>query len=230
LDAWALVDWDETIRPGFVMIDWVNYLASQGLVPSNMFTDMQEQKLTWERGRSTYPDFIKAIISIYQDVEPRIGAQDLLALASVFVNQDRLFLTETSVGSTVFRLFRDLRVNMHVISGAPLIILHEYQRHHQCIKRVTGISGGTMANDLSALKRNTVNIYSDNPALFGIGDSETDIPLFESAHHPIGINFAPPELLGKDGLRVTANADLCLSPEGASELSAYIRRCYAQAT
>ena len=28
LDEWALVDWDNTIRPGFAMIDWTEFLAS----------------------------------------------------------------------------------------------------------------------------------------------------------------------------------------------------------
>lgn len=72
-----------------------------------------------------------------QHAEPAIDVQLLHDHARAFVAQDESFLTDVSVGSTLLQLFQVLDINVHVVSGAPLVILHEYQRRHHCIKRVT---------------------------------------------------------------------------------------------
>jgi phosphoserine phosphatase len=226
MDAWALVDWDNTIRPGFAMIDWIDYLASHEIIQPGLAASMKEHERSWREGRIDYHDFIKKIISIYQYAEPAIDAQLLHDHARAFVAQDESFLTEISVGSTLLQLFQVLDINVHIVSGAPLVILHEYQRRHHCIKRVTGVSSENEAGNLFEFKRGVARMYAGSPALFGIGDSETDIPLFEGSQHPIGINFAPAALLEKGGMSVETTADLVLSPEVRAQLSRYINRCY----
>jgi phosphoserine phosphatase len=230
MDTWALVDWDNTIRPGFVMIDWVDYLTGHKLISPALADSMRDHERLWLEGENGYHDFIQSIVSIYQRIEPVIDPSRLRDLAEDFVLQDQSFLNEGKVGSTVLQLFNDLNIDVHVVSGGPLVILHEYQRCLHCIKRVTGISSSTNVSSLLTLKRDAARTYAASPALFGIGDSETDIPLFECARHPIGINFAPVELKRKGGLSVSASTDLVLSHEAHSQLSSYIRTHHVQAS
>jgi len=226
MDAWALVDWDNTIRPGFVMIDWIDYLADHEMIQPSLAATMREHERSWRGGRLDYHGFIKNIISIYQHAEPAIDTQLLNDHARAFVAQDESFLTDVSVGSTLLQLFQALDINVHVVSGAPLVILYEYQRRHHCIRRVTGVSSENEAGNLFEFKRGVARMYAASPALFGIGDSETDIPLFEGSRHPIGINFSPTVLLEKGGMSVNTTADLVLSHEVRAQLSRYVNRCY----
>jgi len=226
MEAWALVDWDNTIRPGFVMIDWIDYLADHEISQPALAGAMREHEQSWREGRIDYHDFIRNIISIYQHAEPAIDVQLLHDHAKAFVAQDKSFLADLSVGSTLLHLFQVLDINVHVVSGAPSVVLHEYQRRHHCIKRVTGVSSENQAGNLFEFKRGVARMYTTSPALFGIGDSETDIPLFEGSRHPIGINFSPTALLEKEGMSVKTTAALTLSHEVRAQLSRYINKCY----
>lgn len=228
MGAWALVDWDNTIRPGFVMIDWVECLAGHDLIPPALTVSMREHERAWQEGKERYQDFIQYVVSAYRRAESMVDPQLLRDLAGAFVSQDTSFLTDGTVGSTLLQLFQDFNIKVHVVSGAPLVILREYQRRHDCIKRVTGISSEKEVYNLFELKRDAALMYASNPALFGIGDSETDIPLFEGARHPIGINFAPAELFENGGISVCTGADLMLAHEVRIRLSSYISKCHGQ--
>jgi len=208
------------------MIDWIDYLASHEIIQPALTAAMREHERSWREDRINYHDFIRNIISIYQHAEPAIDAQLLHDHARAFVAQDESFSTDVSVGSTLLQLFQILDINVHVVSGAPLVVLHEYQRRNRCIKRVTGVSGEDEAGNLLEFKRGVARMYAESPALFGIGDSETDIPLFEGSRHPIGINFSPAALIEKEGISVKTTADLLLSLRVRAQLSRYINRCY----
>ena len=207
------------------MIDWVEYLTDQKLIPPMFARSMREHQRSWREGKRSYHDFLHEIISAYQAIEAEIDLQQLREVAGAFVAQDRSYLEEGVVGSTLLQLFENLRVDVHIVSGGPLAVLREYRDRHGCIKRVTGISSRTAASSVLVLKQDVARIRTSSPVLFGIGDSETDIPLFETSHCPIGINFAPKELLAKGGLFVRASSDLRLSQEALIQLSSYVRAC-----
>ena len=227
LNEWALVDWDNTIRPGFAMIDWIEFLVDYDLASSTAVTNIHKLQVDWQREIVSYPDFIQSVINTYQDIEIGIDKRHLRELATLFVGREEPLFSPHSVGSVLFELFTALEVKVHIISGSPLVLLRQYARLQPSINRITGVSSKGAINLLS-FKHQAAEFYRHKSALFGIGDSETDIPLFDHSRFAIGINFDSKELRAKAGLMVKTDRDLRLSSQSESALRYYIHSSHAQ--
>ena len=96
-ELWALVDWDNTVRPGFLLIDWVHALSQQGCATVREVQKVDDAYSSLRHGVATYSDFAESIISIYRSIEQRMTKRDLERLASDFVNSDEEFLVPNSI-------------------------------------------------------------------------------------------------------------------------------------
>jgi hypothetical protein len=210
------------------MIAWTEFLASHDLAPSAVVSNIHKLQADRRREIVSYPDFIQSVINIYQDIETGIDKQRLKEFATLFVSREEPPFSSHSVGSILFELFTALEVKVHIISGAPLVLLRQYARLQPSIKRISGVSGERTINLLS-FKQQAAELYRHKSALFGVGDSETDIPLFDHSRFAIGINFDAKELRVKAGLVVKTDRNLRLSSQSESALRDYIRLSHAQA-
>lgn len=220
-DRWALVDWDNTIRPGFVLIDWVRFLAGRGLAASNAARMLEEVDRARD-SRLSYNEFAAIIISIYKEVEEQIDERALLREAEYFVESERPFLIPESVGMVALPTFHSLGLRVHVISGSPSIILEQYRERYSYIDQVSGISSDD-GTDLVAIKTVKSQQYrEDGLAQFALGDSESDLPLFESARFPIGVNLSCDLFDKRGGLNIETDKQLKMSAVQAKRLRDFI--------
>jgi phosphoserine phosphatase len=200
----ALLDWDNTLRPGFTLTDWVNFLVRSKRFNPWLANDIAELVRSYSKGTASYPELSEKAPHLYAQGLGGQSATDIGRTADRFVRLDRSRLFPFTV--PFLHLLDELKLDIHIVSGCPHEVLVAYVRllgqGTACgliAEQEHGFYTGRLAaNYASAEGKKSVvaELLDGDRAFLAAGDSESDLPLFENAQ--IRLVFGNPGLLAFD--------------------------------
>lgn len=119
----ALLDWDNTLREGFMLVDWSRYLGLHGLMDESSIEKIEGAFESHYKGEIDYAHAIKRSARIYATGLCGVYVEATRRLAESFVDQDQKLYDYATV--LIGRL-RDNGVKPIVVSGSPDIVLVPY--------------------------------------------------------------------------------------------------------
>lgn len=117
----VLADWDNTLRSGFTVVSWTEFLESDGLFRGahTLRTRLEDFK----RDGGDYDAFCKDMAAAYATGLAGRRQSDIIAAARVFVSADRDVF---GFVLGLFAHFRRRQFSVVVITGAPDELMKEY--------------------------------------------------------------------------------------------------------
>ncbi len=196
----AILDIDGTIFRKNLHFELINELAWLKIFPSAVRRELTEVYSGWLAHEGTYEDYRKAIVRIYSERIAGVTETAVREAARIVVpfHAKRTYLFSEA-------LIDDLRAkNYHLlaISGSPIEIVEEYNRHYLHFDRVFGsiytqdAEGkytGVAEFEPSRNKGEVLQqyVYEHDLTLddsYGVGDTESDASFLRMVTHPIAFN------------------------------------------
>lgn len=196
----AIFDIDGTIFRKNLHFELINELAYLGVFPKEVRTKLTEVYSSWLEHTGTYEDYKRALVDMYAEYIPGVKVEDVIKAAKIVIP---FHAKRTYVFSE--ELIKKLRAENYylmVISGSPIEIVEEYNRHYLHFDYVYG----------SIYEKNEAEIYTGNaeyePVRFkgkvvqefiekngfslegsyGVGDTESDASFLQYMDNPIAFN------------------------------------------
>lgn len=185
---YALLDWDNTLRKGFTIQAWMEYLHVRQIISDEYYVDFLHQFELYDKKTLEYNQLSDNTTSIYVKA---IEGKDVLDIESAgrdFCVQDN------GIFPYVGRLFHDFRINrieVIVISGTPQMLLEHYSKLlgiDEVYGLVVGVKEGCYTDiierDYGACKSEIVDkicVAKGEKPIFAMGDSMADEPLINAA-------------------------------------------------
>lgn len=199
----ALLDWDGTLRKGYVLFDWVGHLVSKEIVAKEAHSQLTSLLFEYQNSKLSYRDLVINTANIYSVALRGTQEQLVSSLASDFVQHDRKHLFEFTI--PLLSHLQARNISICIISGAPQSILVKYANLLP-IDAVFGLSLETDARGIytGAILENhglyetkqkvTENLTKNHQhVVLAIGNSKSDLPLLQAASNSFMIE---PEGLG----------------------------------
>jgi phosphoserine phosphatase len=185
----ALLDWDNTLRPGFTVTDWTNFLKSRNqydrVINDQIFTAIEN----YHRHKLTYAELSELIAELYASGLEGQTVSSIQNSAIDFVRHDQANLFRFT--PHFLMLLADEEIGAYIVSGCPAEVLSAYSsvltwHEHYGIEAEcqNGYYTGKVAADRANMKGKQLavaQIIGDDQALLAAGDSVSDLPLFENA-------------------------------------------------
>lgn len=203
----ALTDWDGTIRRGFTIQAWMRHLQSVGLLDKRALLDLESAFAAYSKGRLQHDNLALSSAKIYASSIAGISVETVESEAKVFIKYDSAELMHLSL--QVIEELRKRRIKIFVISGAPDVILREYQRRldFTCVMGLrldhsAGRYTGHITENpgLATTKKQLVQqitLEASNRIVLAMGNSDSDIPLFGAASLSVLIGEFVPDNPGQ---------------------------------
>ncbi len=218
----ALLDWDNSLRDGWVILDWAAQLAHDGLISAEVVIALLRISSGYQSGELSYSDFAGAAPRVFADGLRHADAKLVLEHAGVFVRQDPVGLRPFA--APLLAALRERSIAAVIVSGAPQEILDASLEHYH-LDAVFGTtleehagkySGAVEINRALAPEKETVVAalqHGGNRVVVGVGDSESDMPLLSIADVPV--------VIGNAQLAARLPASLMLESD-ASDVTAFL--------
>lgn len=194
----CISDWDGTLRPGFMLIDWVHYLSKQTHVSSSFYEELLSLRSSCERKEITYESFAVRALDLYGHAMHGLRYDEMLDVAREFVSDD--FSTLFPFTKPLLTTLRDSGYRILIISGAPLIPLQAYAK---CLpidhifgvdveRKLDGTFGSKIIKNYALIsnKRRIIDRLKKKgySVTVGIGDTDSDRPLLDAARYPFFVS------------------------------------------
>lgn len=198
---YAVFDWDNTVRDGYTLFSWINYLCKNKLLPDRL--NLKEKSLgrRYTEQEITHDE--------YADIAWRYYAEELSGL-NVNVFDDKIGEYMVLDGQKILPFSGELFVFLHrrdirpiVVSGAPERIIESYRnRFHlyeiYAVKEETenGCFTGNVEYNHGHEKQRIMEQLIDKYGQpeYGFGDSSSDIPLLKGAKHGVCVYDEQPAI------------------------------------
>lgn len=193
---YAVFDWDNTVRDGFTLFDWIDYLIEQGILNDSIRAQIDEFSFRYSIKQISHDEYAHLACKVYAKEIRGFNYIELKNIARQYIARDR----ERIFGGmdTIFNLLHEKNIDIIIISGAPRIVLDNYKKdfHIRSVRafkeRVAkGYLNGQVAYNYGYNKYKAMmkleSEYGSKP-LFGFGDSNSDIPILEEAIHAFSFN------------------------------------------
>jgi phosphoserine phosphatase len=185
----ALLDWDNTVRPGWTIRDWTYHLEKSNLVPASARSSVDAAIERYSIGEMEYAQMADEVLQALAIGLRGQSASLVAAQAPSFVESDRKCLYPFV--RPLFDALSERGISLVIISGAPEEVLSAAAVQYE----LDGIHGTTfdiqnghylgtvkVNRSLAPQKQQTVSeLVEGPPALIAIGDSDADLPLLESS-------------------------------------------------
>jgi len=190
MNSYALFDWDNTLRKGFTVVSWVEYLCNQHVVNEANYIELLHQFELYEASSITYQQLSDNTTSIYAQSIAGADVSNLERLARRFCQQDHSIFEFTR---PLLRILRDAGIEIIIISGSPKLVLSQYAKqlginevYGMDIEVKLGQYTGILTKDYGAEKNEIVHDICksrENAPLLAFGDSTADAPLLNAAKY-----------------------------------------------
>lgn len=189
---YAVIDWDNTVRRGFTLFDWMEYLYSRNVIDRKVNKEIEAIQDLYADKKISHDEYAKQACAIYAKAMDGISVEMRNRLVTRYMRYDEKQLQPFAPG--LFSYLKRYGIKPIIISGAPEYILEHYTErfgihkiyafceiieHGRCI--------GSVKYNYGADKQKTVRLlcetYGRKP-LIGFGDSNSDIPLFQMSQYP----------------------------------------------
>ncbi|WP_045835730.1 haloacid dehalogenase-like hydrolase [Hyphomicrobium sp. 99] len=187
----CLVDWDGTLRKGYMFLDWMPFLSRELNLPAVHQNRVTEIFDDFHAERISYGDLIDDIADAYAATLEGIAADDVREVAIQFAKQDNgLF---SFARDTTARLSK-MGMTIIVVSGSPVEVLEAFapQIHAdrvlalQIEKDNRGIHTRRVSQNFGNLseKENAIEILKKEFSIStAFGNSLADTPLLKAANN-----------------------------------------------
>lgn len=193
---YAVFDWDNTVRDGYTLFDWIKYLINQEIFNRTIQDIIDELSRKYKANELSHDAYAQFACQAYVKEMKGLKYSDIKSIAGRYIEQDK---HQIFGGMTeVFNIFYKNKIDLIVISGAAENCVGFYKREfhiHSILaykeRIVNGYFTGQTSYNYGYNKSKTMMQleckYGTKP-LFGFGDSYSDIPLLEEAAHAFSIN------------------------------------------
>lgn len=195
---YALFDWDNTVRNGYTLFSWVDYLCAHSIINPYLQHELNLVSEQYRLNSITHDQYAEFACSKYTNALKGIETKTIDNAVLDYISFDSHYLFEGV--ASIFDLLLAKGIDIIVISGAPSIILEKYKEKFH-IKNIyafkeqiqNGIFTGNVEYNYGFNKEKKLaeilSEYKSYPYL-AFGDSESDIPMLDSAQHAFCINNA----------------------------------------
>jgi phosphoserine phosphatase len=194
----ALIDWDGTIRRGFTIIDWLEFLAEHYKQKKNLLYEMIEKFAEYENGSLSHDELANDTAYIYSNFLKGLNSDDISILSDEFILEDKYKLFSFSIG--LFEILKKYNINSIVISGCPIEILNSYKKiigfeyvhglkiriEKKIYKNEIITNTGISKNKEKVIKNEL--LLTDKLAKLSFGNSISDMPLFNNSKVSFVVN------------------------------------------
>ena len=236
MNRYALLDWDYTLRKGYTLTAWIEYLCTRNVFSASLPAAIASMQAQYDAGMISHDEYAMAACREYAAARVAgcfpvgTGLLDASGPADdgggVEVGGRRLpgFCREQgaliySFTEPLFQLLHRESIDAIVVSGAPGLILKQYQETFHIRKilafepeirngQYTGAASANYGFHKENAVQLTAKLYGTTPFL-ALGDSSSDIPLLMAARHAVCI--------GRESFLPDGKEAACLSPASAPE-------------
>jgi len=192
----CLFDWDGTLREGFTIIDWIDFLCNKNTIDHKYKTLTLDLFDSYASGILSHDNLAIETGKIYAESIHKIDVNLLADIAFQFIETDesRLF----PFARPLLKSLRDKFIRIFIISGAPIEILRAYSRT-MFFDKIFGLeiasTDGLYTNNTvinpgsSSSKKKCLENYGKLPVLAAFGNSISDTPLFDAAPKFVAVNL-----------------------------------------
>jgi len=184
----AVLDWDGTLRRGYEIVDWTNFLDESGRFDHEAADRQRELVSNYLAGKITYSQAVFDVGVIYAEGLAGRKVTDTLALAATFAKNDKAIFAFTPA---LFRILLKNKIKIVLVSNTPRLLLDEYRKEFK-LTEVYGLQVGEQAGSwvnhvimnpgLSEVKRRiAAELANKYNIVLGMGDTHEDAPLLEAA-------------------------------------------------
>ena len=193
-EAIALLDWDNSLRQGWILVDWTAKLAETALLPETTLDQVRGVMDRYKDGGLSYGDFALAIPGLVAQGLRGASIEKVAASALEFVRDDPVGVR--GFARPLLQALRDRSIASIVVSGAPQEILDACAACYGLDavygttfgERLGHYSGEVMVNRAIASEKTIVVdqlVRDGHRVVMALGDSEADLPLLTAAELPI---------------------------------------------
>lgn len=207
---YALFDWDNTVRNGYTLYSWTDYLCTHSIIDSYLQYELNQIKEQYGKKLITHDQYADIACSKYTKALKGLDFKTINDAVLDYMVYDRKYLFKNII--QLFEIFYKKNIDIIVISGAPSIILEKYKDefHFKAIyafkEQVShGIFTGNVEYNygFDKMKKilDLIKKYKTYPYI-ALGDSESDLPMLDYASYPFCINNT---LLGRNYRNIDPN-------------------------
>ena len=196
----AIFDIDGTIFRSSLVIELVNALIKKGIYPKSVEREIEKDYVLWVNRQGGYPEYVLKVVDIYKENIKGHSEKEMKKVISEVIasEKNKLYIFTRD-------LIKDLLKKKYfllAISGSPSTIVSEFAKQLKFdhyfgteyeVKK--GIYTGRMVRNVFANKIVLLNNFTkefndllDFSDSIGVGDTESDIPIFEFVKDPIAFN------------------------------------------
>ena len=114
----ALLDWDGTLRPGIMLLDWATFLEHGGLLRSASLAGMRRMAAAYRAGEAPYETFVVEVVDEYAAGIAGAAVDAVAVAARGFAEGDAASLFP--MARPLLTVLRDVGLEVIVISGSPV--------------------------------------------------------------------------------------------------------------
>ncbi len=186
---YALFDWDNTIRTGYTLYSWIDYLRERNILSDSVYHEIDDVRQQYAHGLISHDQYASSACRKYAKSLSGVSEDQISVALSQYMPRDRECLF-ANIGD-IFDILNKNNIEIIVISGAPAIIVGNYAEEFH-IQRVFAFKEGTYNGiftgeveynygfDKTGVVKEIMQNYGKRP-LFAFGDSTSDIPMLETA-------------------------------------------------
>ena len=186
---YALLDWDNTLRRGYTLFSWIDYLVSNDIINQGIQDSMDESIRKYKMGEITHDDLSRQAGEIYASYIKGYRENDIVDSLTAYRKSDESQLH--SFTESLFELLFKNDIKPIIVSGSPRHIISGYfaQFHlYKVFALEAQVNDGYFTGNVQAnygynkgnLARRICNEFGAKPVL-AFGDAESDFPMLESA-------------------------------------------------
>lgn len=190
---YALFDWDNTVREGYTLYSWVDYLCNHSIINNEIQKKLQKLANQYQKNEITHDEYADKACREY--TEALTGKNDKIfdKIIKDYIKEDRKAVFPEVSALMKFLNKRD--IDIVVISGAPTRILEQYKKEfglekifgfeeEVVEKKFTGKVACNFGHHKERKVKELIEYYKKVPYL-ALGDSESDLPLLKNSDYPI---------------------------------------------
>ena len=196
----AIFDIDGTIFRKNLHFELINELSWLGVFPKEVRENLTNIYASWLEHRGTYEDYKRALVDMYAEYLPGVSAEDVMKAAKIVIP---FHARRTYVFSEeLIRKLREENYFLMVISGSPIEIVEEYNRHYLHFDHVygsvyekdeNGKYTGKAEYEPVRFKGKVVQEFIEANGFslegsYGMGDTESDASFLQYMENPIAFN------------------------------------------
>ena len=213
MNRYALLDWDYTLRKGYTLTAWIEYLCTRNVFSASLPAAIASMQAQYDAGMISHDEYAMAACREYAAALQGMEEEQLPGFCR---EQGALIYSFTE---PLFQLLHRESIDAIVVSGAPGLILKQYQETFHIRKilafepeirngQYTGAASANYGFHKENAVQLTAKLYGTTPFL-ALGDSSSDIPLLMAARHAVCI--------GRESFLPDGKEAACLSPASAPE-------------